>query len=553
MVTQPTRPDHANYAHLAVPGVEPDDFRLSGDGLPPAAIARAHERFLAYLSEQRTTFMGYQTDQDLSYSDVLKDYLDFHVNNVGDPFQQGNFTMNSKWLERAVLDYYAALWNAPWPHDDADPESYWGYITSMGSTEGNLYALWNARDYLSGKALREDFDEHDRSRLIYRSPRPVADSPNAYTPVLFYSRDTHYSIIKDALVLGIQTFHSVARQKYGDAHNPLHAGRPWPSEVPSAESGETDVEALVKLVEFFAAEGYPILVCLNYGTTFKGAYDDVARACEALAPVFERYGLVSRRVRYEETDPYSGRPAGDEDVRAGFWVHVDGALGAAHMPFLELARAAGRVPACGPPFDFRLPQVSSIAMSGHKWIGAPWPCGIYMTRTKLQLRPPDDPVYIGARDSTFAGSRNGLSAVVLWHYLATHPFDRQIDKAVTLGARAAYAHEQLQRLQRERPEDLWVERSPLALTVRFRRPSEDIVRKYSLSNERLLVGGEARAYSHIYVMEHVTEELIDALVRDLRRADAFPDQVGGGAPVPRVRAVPGGVAVSVPHEGRGFR
>ena len=474
------------------------------------------------------------------------------MNNIGDAFQCGNFTINSKWLERAVLDYYGALWNARWPHDDADPESYWGYITTMGSTEGNLYALWNARDYLSGKALHEDFDEYDQ-HLLYQSPKSETDNANAYTPVLFYSSDTHYSIIKNAVVLGLHTFHSVARQRYGDTHNPLRPGRPWPTEVPSTDTGETDLEALVKLVEFFAAEGYPILICLNYGTTFKGAYDDVARACDLLGPIFERYGLSHRRVRYDETDPYSDRPVGDEDVRAGFWLHVDGALGAAHMPFMEMARAAGRLTACGPVFDFRLPLVSSIAMSGHKWIGAPWPCGIYMTKTKLQLRPPNDPVYIGARDSTFAGSRNGLSAVLLWQYLATHSFERQIDNEVRLAQLAAYAHERLKRLQNERAEDLWVERSPLALTVRFRQPSEDIVRKYTLSNERLLVLGTERDYSHIYIMGHVTVDLIDALVHDLGRPDAFPDQAGEPPHLAPVRAVPGSGEVSVPYEGRGFR
>jgi len=124
---------------------------------------------------------------------------------------------------------------------------------------------------------------------------------------------------------------------------------------------------------------------------------------------------------------------------------------------------------------------------------------------------------------------------------------------VALAERAGYAHERLRRLQRELGEDLWVERSPLALTVRFRRPSDDIVRKYSLSNERLLVRGREREYSHIYIMEHVTTDLIDALVRDLGRPDAFPDQAGQGAHVARVRAVPGRDEISVHYEGRGFR
>ena len=36
----------------------------------------------------------------------------------------------------AVLDFYARLWHAKTPHNPNDPDSYWGYILSMGSTEG---------------------------------------------------------------------------------------------------------------------------------------------------------------------------------------------------------------------------------------------------------------------------------------------------------------------------------------------------------------------------------------------------------------------------------
>ncbi|MFD2284413.1 hypothetical protein ACFSUJ_34900 [Streptomyces lusitanus] len=51
-------------------------------------------------------------------------------------------------------------------------------------------------------------------------------------------------------------------------------------------------------------------------------------------------------------------------------------------------------------------------MSGHKWPGAPWPCGIYMTKVKYQISPPSQPEYIGAPDTTFAGSRNGFSPLI---------------------------------------------------------------------------------------------------------------------------------------------
>jgi histidine decarboxylase len=68
----------------------------------------------------------------------------------------GNFTVNSRALERDVFAYFARLWHAKTPHDATDEASHWGYLLSTGSTEGNLYGLWNARDYLKGKALIRD-------------------------------------------------------------------------------------------------------------------------------------------------------------------------------------------------------------------------------------------------------------------------------------------------------------------------------------------------------------------------------------------------------------
>ena len=45
------------------------------------------------------------------------------------------------------------------------------------------------------------------------------------------------------------------------------------------------------LVDFFSAKGHPILVIFNYGTTFKGAYDDVQSAGEALIPILKKNGM----------------------------------------------------------------------------------------------------------------------------------------------------------------------------------------------------------------------------------------------------------------------
>ena len=525
-ITESTQPSCDIYPQ--VPGIGCERFILPPEGLTDAQRADALQQLLAYQTQQKAYTLGFQANQAIQYQADLQPFLDFHINNVGDPFQTGSFTLNSKWMERAVLDYYARLWNARWPHDPHDPESYWGYVLTMGSTEGNLYGLWNGRDYLAGKCLLDDpaaaqeaqeasRDGRSRTvpqRIVYQQAQPTQEQPHAFSPVAFYSEDTHYSVVKAMRILGITTFYEIGTNEY-PGQCPLTADGSWPHEVPSTSGGEgpgsIDLRALAVLVEFFAKKGYPILINFNYGTTFKGAYDDVEGAERVLMPIFEKYGLAEREIVYQD---------GHRDKRRGFWIHVDAALGGAYMPFLELAQAAGRFPQAGPRFDFRLSSVHSIVMSGHKWIGAPWPCGVFMTKTKYLLLPPARPQYIGSADSTLAGSRNGFSAIVLWDFLARHSQEAQIERAIHLQQLADYALYRLRQLETRRG-DLWVARTPLSLTIRFRRAHPAIGLKYSLSNEVLFVRGERREYSHIYMMQHVTRERIDALIRDLDQPDAF--------------------------------
>jgi hypothetical protein len=72
-----------------------------------------------------------------------------------------------------------------------------------------------------------------------------------------------------------------------------------------------DIEKLGSLVAFFAEKGHPIIVVLNYGTTFKGAYDDAGAVGDALEPILKKHGLIERQVQYD-----SGRC----DLRRGYWM-----------------------------------------------------------------------------------------------------------------------------------------------------------------------------------------------------------------------------------------
>ncbi len=116
-----------------VPEVPYGKVQLPPCGLDPEQYAEAEALFHRYLDRQAGRAIGYQLTSNLDYSGRLAPYLDQHLNNVGDPYQSGAYTPNSKVLERAVLDYYASLWNAKWPHRDDDPDSYWGYLLTMGA------------------------------------------------------------------------------------------------------------------------------------------------------------------------------------------------------------------------------------------------------------------------------------------------------------------------------------------------------------------------------------------------------------------------------------
>ncbi|XP_065896444.1 histidine decarboxylase-like [Dysidea avara] len=510
-------------------GITPTFYQVPSKGLTENERKQAQEETAQHTKQQTANFLGYQVSLGEDYTDVVPNYLNTSVNNVGDPFVSGTYTLNTKWMERNVLDHYASLWNAKWPHDARDPDTYWGYVLTMGSSEGNIYGLWNARDYLEGKFMLTD-ESLEVPVCYYTQAKTSKDKTNAYTPVAFYSQETHYSVVKAISMLHIKTYYEVAMELYPDSC-PLDGE--WPVEVPSAEGdtgpGHVDEEKLCKLVEFFAEKGYPVLIIFNYGTTFKGAYDNVQKVGEMLMPILKKHGMDERNL--EITNPDTGKTI--TCPRKGYWIHVDGALGASYMPFVQMAYDQGRTnikPA--PVFDFRLPFVCSIITSGHKFPGMPWPTGIFMTKTDLQLLPPSRPDVIGSPDTTFAGSRSGLSALLWWTYISTHSYEKQLEEVLNCLKLAEYTEKELEKVEKEISRDIWIARTPLALSLRFRKPNNDIVHKYTLASEEFYHGNELRQYTHMYIMKGADKKKIDNLMQELRKPDAFPEDK------PTVQATP---------------
>ncbi|MBP6563584.1 MAG: hypothetical protein KA214_08945 [Neisseriaceae bacterium] len=521
---------HNNSPYPEVEGIDSSLFQLSEEALSPEDRAEAMAQLKAYVATKKQFFLGYQANQALDYAGELDQYLDVQLNNIGDPFQTGNFKLNSKWIERAVLDYFAELWHLPTPHLEMYNEAgqingdiedignrYWGYVVSMGSTEGNLYAIRNARDYLNGKVLA--VDTASRKQKMHRGffhqghaqGRRLEHSETAYEPVLFFSRATHYSIDKIKDILQFDTFSELGRRLYP---NDCPLGGEWPEHVPTYADDAIHLEDLYRLVTFFAEKGHPIAVNFNYGTTFRGAYDNIQAASARIIEILAAHGMAERVLKVN----INGQTVCSK--RTGYWFHVDGALGAAYGPFFEMIQADDPSFKIPPQFDFRNP-IHSIAMSGHKEIGAPWPCGIYMTKTKYLLNF-SNVSYIGSQDSTLSGSRNGFSALILWHYLSRHSHLDQKNKLLGLLAMADYAEQQLRTVTTPANIEWRVQRAENALSVLFRKPNEALVSKYSLSTEY----EEGFDYAHLFAMAHVTKATIDALVADLNQPGAFVEPEG---------------------------
>ncbi|MEU3506191.1 glutamate decarboxylase, partial [Streptomyces hundungensis] len=138
------------------------------------------------------------------------------------------------------------------------------------------------------------------------------------------------------------------------------------------------------------------------GSTFDGSYEPIAALCSALDDLQERTGL---------------------DVA----VHVDGASGAMVAPFLDEDLV----------WDFRLPRVSSINTSGHKY-GLVYPgVGWALWRTAAEL--PEELVfrvnYLGGDMPTFALNFSRPGAQVVAQYYTFLRLGREGYRAVQQTAR----------------------------------------------------------------------------------------------------------------------
>jgi histidine decarboxylase len=187
---------------------------------------QALDDLYARMRDANESALGYPSAKDFDCGPLLR-FLQFPINNVGDPFAEGTYKVETRPFEREVVEFFAELLRAP-------ESDWWGYVTN-GGTEGNLYGLYLAREL------------HPRG-------------------VVYYSEHTHYSVSKNLHFLGMR--HIMIR---------------------SQKSGEIDYDDLRETLKIH--RDVPPIVFANIGTTMTEGRDDIRRIREIMdsLAIRERY------------------------------------------------------------------------------------------------------------------------------------------------------------------------------------------------------------------------------------------------------------------------
>ena len=151
------------------------------------------------------------------------------------------------------------------------------------------------------------------------------------------------------------------------------------------------------------------------------------------------------------------------------------------------------------PFGFDS-GIDSIAISGHKLIGSPLPCGVVVTKKEYTAQIGRAIEYVGALDTTLLGSRNAITPVIIWYSLTKHGREGFRQIVARMLDNAEYA------VQQFNANGIPAWRAKNSATVVFPRPSPYVLFQWQLAP----LGDIA----HLITMPHVTREMIDQVIAD---------------------------------------
>lgn len=234
--------------------------------------------------------------------------------------------------------------------------------------------------------------------------------------------------------------------------------------INSRPNGEMDYDHLDK--ELAKSKGRPAIVNANLGTTMLGATDNTREIYRILC----KHGLKDK-----------------------YYMHADGALMGFVLPFIEKDL-------------FFKKRIHSISISGHKFLGVPFPCGVFMMEKRLLDIVKKHIDIIGTSDCTISGSRNGHSALFLDHIIQKRGragFESDIMACIDTA-------DYMVNMMNHRGLEAW--RNQNSVTVVFEKPHDSVVRRWQLATS---YAPERPALSHAVVLPHVTRRKVNTFVKDV--------------------------------------
>ncbi|MBF8982362.1 hypothetical protein IZY60_02310 [Lutibacter sp. B2] len=302
--------------------------------------------------------------------------------------------------------------------------------------------------------------------------------------VLFFTAESHYSLSKGAAIFDIKT------EKV--EHHPV--------------LGEMDYNSLKEKIIFNQKlnPNLGVIININLGTTMKGSIDKIKKVEEVL-----------RECEIPQEQVY---------------VHCDGALHGHILPFLNTYKEI--LPFKLAPEDENYIPIDSIAVSGHKFLGAPFPCGIgifrksnvdsmvneiqsnfkdIITNSKNVYTDEEVQKYFEQHGTIITGSRNSYMSVVIWKRICELGEKGLGEFAQNTIGISKYAEQKLKEVEKQTNITAFRNKSSNIIILKP-SPKGEILDKWGMPQE---IDENNNVVSHLDIMPHVSTDMIDEFVNDL--------------------------------------